>query len=167
MCTLERAGATGRLRGVLSRGSRVGIIASVLALGGCVPKGLRLNAPNIAEAAARDPTPVEVEPITSGGGIAGIYYEPGPAAVLTAAISGELRGRALHGGEPGGYAVRCSLDRFATRTHTSVTDGQETLTAYADLSCEAKRVEDGAVVWRGELRGRTSASEPNVLGSDA
>ena len=140
---------------------------SALVLCACTGAPLTLNAPNVAPAAARVPTPLDIEPIAMTGVVVGDYMSPGPAAVLTAAISGELRGRALHGGEPGGYAVRCSLDRFATRTHTSVTDGQETLTAYADLSCQAKRVEDGAVVWRGELRGRTSASEPNVLGSDA
>jgi hypothetical protein len=43
---------------------------------------------------------------------------------------------------------------------------EEMLVLYADLSCEAKRVEDGAVVWQGEIRGRAAASAPNVLGSD-
>jgi hypothetical protein len=140
---------------------------SALVLCACTGAPLTLNAPNIAHADAREPTAVDIEPIATTGVIVGDYMAPGPAAVLTAAMSGELRGRALHGGEPGGYAVRCSLDRFALRTHSSVTDAQETLTAYADLSCEAKRVKDGAIVWRGELRGRTCASEPNVLGSDA
>jgi hypothetical protein len=48
-----------------------------------------------------------------------------------------------------------------------VIDGEEMLAIYADLSCEARRARDAAVVWRGEIRGRSVASSPNVLGSDA
>jgi hypothetical protein len=36
---------------------------------------------------------------------------------------------------------------------------------YADLSCDAKRASDGAVVWRGELRGRACEEGSNVLGT--
>ena len=176
MCTLEGARATGRLGSVSRQATKAPSTLSswrfcgLAALCCCSASPLTLNAPNLAPAAARDPTPVEIEPIAvtpTAGVVVGGYMSPGPAAVLTAAMSGELRGRALHGGEPGGYTVRCSLDRFATRTHSSVTDGQQMLTAYADLSCEAKRAKDGALVWRGELRGRACAAEPSVLGSDA
>jgi hypothetical protein len=82
-------------------------------------------------------------------------------------MKAELAGRALRGGEPGGYGVRCGLDRFAVRVHASMTDSEEMVALYADLSCEARRTSDGVVVWRGELRGRTCAAAPNVFGSDA
>jgi hypothetical protein len=82
-------------------------------------------------------------------------------------MNAELAGRALRGGEPGGYSVRCELARFAVRSRAPMTESHEMLTLYADLSCEARRASDGAAVWRGELRGRTCASAPNVLGSDA
>jgi hypothetical protein len=110
---------------------------------------------------------VDLEPIAERARITGDFASPGPAAVLTAAMKAELAGRALRGGEAGGYAVRCGLDRFAVRFHATMTDSEEMLAVYVDLSCEAKRVSDGAPVWRGELRGRTCAAAPNVFGSDA
>jgi hypothetical protein len=126
-----------------------------------------LHAPVIAPSQARDPTAVDLEPIAERARIDGDYAPPGPTAVLTTAMKAELAGRALRGGEAGGYGVRCSLDRFAVRVHAGMTDSEEMVTLYADLSCEARRANDGAVVWRGELRGRTCAAAPNVLGSDA
>jgi hypothetical protein len=134
---------------------------------GCSGGLLALNAPNVSPATAREPTTVQLEPINTKGTVTGDFAAPGPAAVLTAAMSTELAGRALHGGEPGGYSVRCALDRFAVRSHASMTEGDEMLTLYADLSCEARRVKDDVVVWRGELRGRACESAANVLGSDA
>jgi hypothetical protein len=125
-----------------------------------------LNAPEIATAAARAPSPVELEPIASGGAIVGDFMAPGPASVLTAAMDRELHGRALHGGESGGYSVRCTLDRFAMRTRESVTESQEELALYADLSCEASRAVDHVAIWRGELRARVFSEDPNILGSD-
>jgi hypothetical protein len=130
----------------------------------------------MAPSVARDGTPVDLEPIAdsrrspsaaSAGAPAGNdFAPPGPAAVLTAAMKAELGARALRGGEAGGYTVRCTLDRFALRLHSSMTEGDEMLTLYADLACDARRTRDGAMVWRGELRGRSCASAPNVLGTD-
>ena len=82
---------------------------------------------------------------------------PGPAEVLTGGIAAELRARALHGGEPGGYGVRCTLDRFAIRTDTVKRFLIEVV--YVDLACDVRRKADRALVWRGELRGRAGAIE--------
>jgi hypothetical protein len=137
---------------------------------GCSAGPLALNAPEVAMAAARAPCPVDLEPIATGAAIVGDFAAPGPASVLTAAMNNELRGRALRAPEtvhePGGYTVRCTLDRFAVRTRESVTESQEVLALYADLSCEASRASDHAAVWRGELRARTFSEDANVLGSD-
>jgi len=159
-------GDTGRVSRLLSS-FRLGSVAAALACGGCSAGPLALDAPNVAPSQARDPTPVQLDPIATGAAVTGEFVPPGPAAVLTAAMSSELAGRALRGGEPGGYGVRCTLDRFALRTRSSVADSQEMMALYADLSCEARRRHDGAVVWRGELRGRTCAAADNVLGSDS
>lgn len=130
---------------------------------------LALHPPDVTPGTARQPTPVVLEPIADEprSAIAGVYAAPGPAAVLTSAISGDLAGRALAGGEPGGYKVRCALDRFAVRWRAALAEGTEMLVLYADLSCEARRASDGATVWRGELRGRAAASGPNLIASDA
>jgi hypothetical protein len=98
--------------------------------------------------------------------VQGDFAPPGPAAVLTAAMTQELTGRALTGGEAGGYTVRCALDRFATRSEMRVTESAELMALYVDLSCEARRTRDGVAVWRGELRGRAVAEASNVLGSN-
>jgi hypothetical protein len=128
---------------------------------------LSLAAPNVSPMLAREPTRVDLDPIEAHGALVlGDFAAPGPAALLTAAMGQELAGRALTGGEPGGYSVKCRLDRFAIRTETTPLEGVEMLALYADLSCEGKRVQDGAVVWRGELRGRAVASAGNLLGSD-
>jgi hypothetical protein len=144
------------------------VSAFALALGGCSSGLVALHAPNIAPGAAREPTPVEIEPLVlkAAGAVQGDIAPPGPAAVLTAAMKAEIDGRALRGGERGGYSARCTLDRFAVRARTSMIGSDEMLVLYADLSCEAKRVKDGVIVWRGEIRGRAAASAPNVLGSD-
>jgi hypothetical protein len=124
-----------------------------------------LHAPNVVQSLAREPTPVSLDPIAPGAAVQDDFASPGPAAVLTAAMAQELAGRGLTGGEPGGYQVRCRLDRFATRSETSVTESEQTVVVYADLSCEAHRAPDGAAVWRGELRGRACQRGRNVLGS--
>jgi hypothetical protein len=155
-------GLSARLRRGLSR---CGIAALALACPACGGASIALSAPNIAPSAAREPTPVSLEPIAPGVAVVGSFDPPGPASVLTAAMSGELAGRALHGGEQGGYAVRCTLDRFALRHHASVTEGRALLALYADLACEARRA-DGRAVWRGELRARTCSDEAHLLGSD-
>ena len=143
-------------------------VAALLCLPACSSSPLALEAPNVAPNKSRAPTSVDLDPIgDKGGAVVGDYASPGPAAVLTAAMKAELDGRALRGGEPGGYRVACVLGRFAARSHGSVTESQEMLVLYADLTCEAKRTSDGAVVWRGELRGRAAESGANVLGSES
>ncbi len=144
-------------------------LLALFAEAGCASGPVALHAPNIAPAAAREPTAIEIEPIADArpSAIVGDFAAPGPAAVLTTALTGELAGRALRGGEPGGYHVHCALDRFAIRSRAALTEGTELLLLYADSSCEARRAVDRAVVWRGELRARTAASAPNIISSDA
>jgi hypothetical protein len=138
-------------------------------LAGCGAGPIALHAPNISPSSAQGATPVELEPIAAGapGAVAADIAAPGAPAVLTAAMAAEIAGRGLRGGEPGGYVARCTLDRFAPRRHMGITEGRELLVLYVDLSCEARRASDHAVVWRGELRGRSAAAAPNVIGSDA
>jgi hypothetical protein len=126
---------------------------------------LTLSAPNVTPTLAREPTRVDLDPIETRGLVEGDYAPPGPAAVLTAAMTQELAGRALTGGEPGGYVVRCGLDRFAVRSETRVAEGTELMALYADLSCEARRTQDTTAVWRGELRGRVCEEGSNLLGT--
>ena len=156
---------TGRVRKVAALAGWALAIASAA----CAPGPIALHAPNIAPSAARSPTALEIEPVVeaSPAAVAADVAAPGPAAVLTVSLTAEIAGRALRGGEPGGYSVRCKLDRFAIRSQTTLADGHELLALYADLSCDARRVSDRAVVWRGELRGRAVASAPNIISSDA
>ena len=126
---------------------------------------LTLNAPNVAPSLAREPTRVDLDPIEARGVVQGDFAAPGPAAVLTAAMNQELAGRALTGGDAGGYTARCARDRCAVRTETRVTENAELLALYADLSCEARRANDAAIGWRGELRGRACEEGSNVLGT--
>src|SRR5580700_5500794 len=150
-----------------ARASASGLLLAIL--GACSTGLVALHAPNIAPGTAREPTSVEIEPVTiaTAGAVQGDIAPPGPAAVLTSSMKAELDGRSMHGGERGGYRARCSLDRFALRARTSMLGGEEMLVLYADLSCDVKRIQDGWIVWRGEIRGRAAASAPNVLGSDA
>jgi hypothetical protein len=134
------------------------------ALAGC-SGALTLNAPNVVPSLAREPTRIDLDPIETRAVVQGDFAPPGPAAVLTAAMNQENAGRALTGGDAGGYTVRCTLDRFAVRSEKRVTENVELLALYADLSCEAKRTNDGAMVWRGELRGRACEEGSNVLGT--
>jgi hypothetical protein len=145
-----------------SSGLPVFLVCSLSACGGA----LTLNTPNVSPSVAREPTRVDLDPIETRGVVRGDFAPPGPAAVLTAAMSQELVGRALTGGEAGGYAVRCALDRFLVRSETRLTENVERLALYADLSCEAKRANDGTAVWRGELRGRACEEGTNVLGTN-
>jgi hypothetical protein len=161
-----RNGQTGSVKDARALATLGASAALGLALVACGAGPLSLNAPDISKAVARSPSPVDLDPIAASGAIVGDYGAPGPALVLTAAMNNELRGRALHGGESGGYAVRCTLDRFAVRARESMTESQELLTLYADLSCEASRAVDHVAIWRGELRARTFAEDANILGSD-
>jgi hypothetical protein len=178
MCSLEHGDAMGDINEVSRQGRRtlasgrcaarhIGALGVLLGSFLSCSRPLLLHAPVVAPTQAREPTAVDLEPIAERTRIAGDYAPPGPAAVLTTAMKAELAGRALRGGEPGGYGVRCGLDRFAVRVHANMGDAEEMVALYADLSCEARRTSDGAVVWRGELRGRACAAEPNVFGSDA
>jgi hypothetical protein len=47
-----------------------------------------------------------------------------------------------------------------------MTDNQEMVVLYVDLSCEARRASDSVTVWRGALRGRSCSAAPNILASD-
>jgi hypothetical protein len=79
----------------------------------------------------------------------------------------ELAGRSLQGGEPGGYLVRCALDRFAMRWNVDGLARTSAMMAlYADLSCTVERAADHAPAWRGELRGRAAAIGPDILAAD-
>src|SRR5580658_7497726 len=95
------------------RGLVVGLAVAVTSCGSSV----RLHAPEVAESLARDGAArVDVEPfetrqdmtarIQSGESI---DAHPEPAAVVTAGLRSEIAGRALHGGEPGGSLVKCTL----------------------------------------------------------
>jgi hypothetical protein len=139
-------------------------LAGALVCAAC-SSSLALHAPDVVGSTAREGTRVDLDPMESKGPVLGSYDAPGPASVLTAAMAQELAGRALAGGEPGGYVVHCALDRFAVRSSTMLTENSQLLTLYADASCEAKRHADGAPVWRGELRGRACAQGNNVLGT--
>ena len=125
---------------------------------------VRLHAPEIAGSDARaNAVKVEVEPIATRDAVVMavesgevITPHPDPAAVLTEGIRAEIAGRALRGGEPGGYVVKCTLDRFAVRDDKGVTSRTFT-TLYADAQCDVVRAADGRLAWRGEIRGRTCA----------
>jgi hypothetical protein len=125
---------------------------------------VRLHAPEIAGSDARgSAVKVEVEPIATRDGVVAtvesgeaITAHPDPAAVLTEGIRAEIAGRALRGGEPGGYEVKCTLDRFAVRDDKGVTSRTLT-TLYADAQCDVVRASDGRIAWRGEIRGRACA----------
>jgi hypothetical protein len=126
---------------------------------------LTLSTPNVTPTLAREPTRVDLDPIETRGVVRGDFSPPGPAAVLTAAMGQELVGRALTGGEPGGYTVRCALDRFVVREEKHPLESAELLALYTDLGCEARRATDGGLAWRGELRGRVCEQATNVLGT--
>ncbi len=134
--------------------------------GGCGGGALTLDAPVIAAADARAPSPVNLDPISPGSGVVGDFEPPGPASVLTAAMNAELHGRALHGGNPAGYLARCVLDRFAIRSHASAIESLEDVVLYVDLSCEVSTTASGGPIWRGELRARTLSQDSSTLGSD-
>jgi hypothetical protein len=131
-----------------------------------------LHAPSLAPSTAREnATRVDVEPITtSSNAIVASASAPlasSPAAVLTSGIAAELAARALHGGEPGGYSVRCVLERFAVRVASDISDARAIAAVYVDLRCDAIRSSDRVLVWRGMLRGRSAASAATTLSADS
>lgn len=152
---------------------RTVLLASVIALASACINPITLHAPTATPSAARDDaTRVDLEPITTKpeaivASPAAPLAPPAPAAVLTSGIASELAGRALHGGEPGGYVVRCSLERFALRVQSDISDARALAALYVDLSCEAVRARDRVVVWRGMLRGRSASSASTGLSADS
>ncbi len=138
----------------------------------CGASPVALHAPECAPAAARAaPTQVQVEPMQTSpkSRIASpvAFLPPDPAPVLTSALSSELGGRALHGGEPGGYVARCSLDRFAIRSHANLSATHALTVLYVDLGCEVMRALDRKRVFRGELRGRAATTSATLFAGDA
>jgi hypothetical protein len=133
---------------------------------------MALHAPTCApRPATADPTKVELAPIAFSPTASvqlgdGSWSAPGPDAVVTSGIRTELEGRALRGGDPGGYAVACTLDRFAIRRDSTVTESHVFATLYVDLSCDASRAADHTPVWRGELRGRAAATGGSLFEND-
>jgi hypothetical protein len=131
---------------------------------------MALHAPTLAPAGQRsDATTIDLAPITAAPSLSGVSLGSGDwtltdvAAVVTSGMASELRARTLKGGAR--FAVRCTLDRFALRKESDMTQTHLSGALYADLSCEASRA-DGTPVWRGELRGRGAATGSSVLSSD-
>jgi hypothetical protein len=145
----------------------------IVGLAGCGSAPIRLHPPECTPAAARTMgTTVDLDPISKkvGGDPMSVpvpIAPPGAEAVITSGMSSELRARALRGGEPGGYVVRCTLDRFAIRWRSDVSSSHALSTLYIDLACEASRARDRAPVWRGELRGRAAATSASLFAGDA
>jgi hypothetical protein len=151
---------------------RIALLGGILFVAGCT-QAISLHAPTVTPSPARaDATRVDVEPITMKPGAlvasgSAPIASPSPAAVLTSGIASELAARALHGGEPGGYSVRCALERFALRVQSDISDSRALAAVYVDLSCEAIRAADRVLVWRGMLRGRAMASAATGLSADS
>jgi hypothetical protein len=148
------------------------IAGILLALPACSTPPVALHCPASTATVARDPaTPLDFDPIVVGPGAAisgglAAFAAPGPELVLTSGLAGELRARSPHGGEPGGYRIRCRLDRFALRQSSNMTETHAMASLYADLMCEAARRGDGATVWRGELRGRAASAASSGFSTD-
>lgn len=145
--------------------------ALAVLLAGCGGTQVTLHAPRCAENQAREgATLVDVEPIATRSNAtqdSTVHLDhPEPAEVLTNAVRQELAGRALTGGERGGYRVKCTLDRFALRTRVGMVGSAAIATLYVDLACAAERMLDGVLVWRGALRGRAMASATTPLSSE-
>jgi hypothetical protein len=135
----------------------------LLGLAGCGSTPIALHAPQtVASANDVGATPIEFEPITmpkiANPVVKGDldFAPPPPADVLTSAIGSELRARSFHGGDQAGYLVKCRLDRFAFRTDTELRYAIAIL--YVDLNCNVTTKSNGALAWRGELRGRGIAA---------
>jgi len=143
-----------------------------LAAVGCGQSPLILHAPTLTSSAVSNAvTPLDLEPIGAPAdpaaaiAIPGGVQAPGPATLLTSGIRREIEASAFHGGEPGGYAARCRLDRFALRRDSDKEHGY--MIVYVDLGCDVKRKADSVAVWRGELRGRSAALASRQFFSDA
>jgi hypothetical protein len=149
------------------------VAVAALALLACSTP-MALHAPACVPAPERpDATTVELSPITPAPGAAislgsGDWSGTDVTAVVTSGMANDLHARVLHGGADTRLVVRCALDRFAVRKDSDMTQTHLFGTLYADLSCEASRGKDGALVFRGELRARGAATASTVLsGEDA
>jgi hypothetical protein len=147
------------------------IFALTLGLAAC-GSSVALHAPTLTPTAARSqPAKLDLEPITARSGAEAASTvalgHPGPAEVLTGGMQSEIAGRALEGGDPGGYRVRCALDRFALRTYVGLAGTSAVATLYVDLGCSVERVADRITVWRGALRGRAMARDGTALGTES
>jgi hypothetical protein len=153
---------------LLSYSPGLAFLAAALGLGAACAachSALRLEPPEIARNLPRDGgARVEIEPIVLSPGARvvtissgeTILPHPDAAAAVTAGMRAEVRGRALEGGDPGGYTVSCTLERFAVRDSTNITTTTFAV-LYIDLACTAVAAQTGARVWQGELRGRGCA----------
>ena len=137
----------------------------------CGTGTLALHAPECAPACARTtPTEIDMDPIETPASSAAVVA-PVPmdrqaiADVLTGGMSSELHGRALQG-EAAGYVARCTVNRFAIRTHSLATSSTSLTTMYVDLACTALRKQDRAPVWQGELRARTASRSAVIFAGD-
>jgi hypothetical protein len=132
---------------------------------------ITLHPPLCAPSDAREPARVDIDPISTRKGAEDdsnvAWGHPPPAEALTAGMQSEIAARALEGGEPGGYRVKCSLDRFALRSFPRFAGTGATLTLYVDLGCAVERRHDDVDVWRGALRARAIGSASAAPATDA
>jgi hypothetical protein len=146
-------------------------LALALASVGCGAGAVTLHAPRCARSDAREtPARIDVEPIVArpdaGADSTVSVGHPEPAEVLTTGLKEELAARALTGGDPRGYRVRCTLDRFALRTRVGMVGSQAIATVYVDLGCVVEELAGGTMSWRGALRGRSMAASTTPLSSE-
>lgn len=142
----------------------VAALAALVLTGGasaCSPRPIEPRVPTLAAEVARGEGALALEPILPATSPSAIRATPplagaDPAAALTAGIRTELAARAFRGGATGGYTARCRLGRFALRRTEDKTHALALL--YVDLECATQRRADGALVWRGALRGRAASS---------
>jgi hypothetical protein len=139
----------------------------------CGASAVSLHAPSIAATLARSGAArIDLEPITTQPSVAASVADRGgfgagdPAAVLTTGMKAELGGRALRGGDPDGYVVRCALERFALRTQSNVAGTRAYAALYVDLTCEAHGGAERARVWGGRLRARDAATGGGTFGRE-
>ena len=150
--------------------SRLALLVLLIGGGvwGCGGAAVSLHAPRCARSVARsEPTRVDLEPLTTRKDATldstVVLGHPEPAEVLTTALKEELDARALTGGEPGGYRVRCSLDRFALRMRMGMIGSATIATMYVDLGCAVETRTGQALIWRGALRSRSMATAATPL----
>jgi hypothetical protein len=160
-------------RGRASPGGPALAAVVLAASAACGASAVSLHAPSIAATLARSGAArIDLEPITTQPSVAASVADRGgfgagdPAAVLTTGMKAELGGRALRGGDPDGYVVRCALERFALRTQSNVAGTRAYAALYVDLTCEAHGGAERARVWGGRLRARDAATGGGTFGRE-